>query len=278
MLATPEFVQTRMIGRRVRFVSRASEAHVAIAPFASTKPYEASVEEVASEILLASELNDSTFENLDFLFLPGGAAIAFDQQQLAARWIAQAARPDEPATLELLFRGDRVLWRPGRALMQGSHERMPEVFAALVDFAFYEGQLRDLERETPEKLENATADVPLTHAVTEVDLLRQAHVNQVTEWAGRARIRFTSIQPRLEKASIGLAPVSRRLVTELCVQSETAERLRAVDDQLEVIEDLYELANDRLTEFAYFSREYRIEIWILAALIIEAVVMIFEFL
>ena len=66
-----------------------------------------------------------------------------------------------------------------------------------------------------------------------------------------------------------MPPPSLRLARELAVQSEVVERLRVLDDQLEVVADLYELANDRLTEYSYFLREYRLERWILLALVAE---------
>src|SRR5260221_7082389 len=92
----------------------------------------------------------------------------------------------------------------------------------------------------------------------------------------RRRMRFARLEPCLEKASIALAGPARRLATELAVQAEVIDRLGSLDDRLEVCEDLYELANDRLSEFTYFHREFRLELWIIVLLVAEVVVMSVE--
>jgi uncharacterized Rmd1/YagE family protein len=66
------------------------------------------------------------------------------------------------------------------------------------------------------------------------------------------------------------------LARELAAQAEVVERFHWVDDKLEVYDDLYELANDRLSEFAYFMREYRLEAWIIVLLLVECVLMSVE--
>ena len=47
------------------------------------------------------------------------------------------------------------------------------------------------------------------------------------------------------------------------MQCEVLDRLKAVDDRLEVYEDVYELANDRILEYGNFRAEARLEIWII---------------
>ena len=50
-------------------------------------------------------------------------------------------------------------------------------------------------------------------------------------------------------------------------------RLGWLDDKLEVAEDLYELANDRLSDFTYFHREFRLELLIVVLLLAEVIIM-----
>ena len=90
------------------------------------------------------------------------------------------------------------------------------------------------------------------------------------------RIRFARLAPRLEKAPQGLSGPTRRLFSELAQQADVVDRLRSLDDRLEVFEDLYELANDRLGELSYFQKEHRLEAWILAMLLVEVFLMLFE--
>jgi hypothetical protein len=213
---------------------------------------------------------------LDVLFIPGGAATPYAQQQRAEAWMAKPAdRRCEP-TIELVLRSDRILWRSGRALVQGAGERFPELLDGLVDFAFHEGELRKLESELDRDWPAYEADIRLTHAVGDAELAEQGHVNAMTVAATRRRMLYARLERPLEKASITLPGPARRLVSELAVQAEILERMKSVDDRIEVFEDLYELANDRLSEYHYFSTELRIERWIFVVLFLELILCAWE--
>ncbi len=228
------------------------------------------IEELATDILLEGLATATADDVLDVIVLPSGQAELLPLQRTVEAWIAQpSAGKHASAPIELVFRGDRICWRPDRAMVIVAGTRREEVVAGLVGFARNELELRRLESETSEKLSAAAGDVDLTHAVVRASLSRQARVNAITVWAAQARIRFTLLEPTVASGAAALPPPSLRLARELAVQSEVVERLRVLDDQLEVVADLYELANDRLTEYSYFLREYRLERWILLALVAE---------
>lgn len=228
------------------------------------------IEELATDILLEGLATATADDVLDVIVLPSGQAELLPLQRTVETWIAQpSAGKHASAPIELVFRGDRICWRPDRAMVIVAGTRREEVVAGLVGFARNELELRRLESETSEKLSAAAGDVDLTHAVVRASLSRQARVNAITVWAAQARIRFTLLEPTVASGAAALPPPSLRLARELAVQSEVVERLRVLDDQLEVVADLYELANDRLTEYSYFLREYRLERWILLALVAE---------
>jgi hypothetical protein len=259
---------------RIRFLAEPPPGAVLVARFADPRICVATAEILPSERLPA--VGQESPDRFDVLFIPAGAATPYADQQRAEAW---AAKPDDPAaepTIELVMRSDRILWRAGRALVQGAPERFAELLAGLVDFAFHEGELRALERQIDAAWPDYEADIPLTHAVGDADLARQPHVDAMTVDATRRRMAFARLERRLEKASIALPGGARRLVSELHVQAEILERMKSVDDRLEVFEDLYELANDRLCEYRYFRSEYRLEAWILLVLAVELVLVAWE--
>ena len=126
---------------------------------------------------------------------------------------------------------------------------------ALADFSYHEGELRKLEDEIHADGEILARDVPLTTAAVNKQSLRALrHVHERTCMMTERRIRVARLQRPLEKPSITLPGAGRRLVSELLVQCEVQDRLKAVDERLEVYEDIYELANDRLMEYGNFLR------------------------
>lgn len=232
----------------------------------------------------------SPSEQLDFVFLPGGSATQIDLQRRVEEWIVGSptalpnlGQPDSreqqapaPPAIDLVLQSDRILWRPGKAVVIGAARRLDDWLAGLVDFSFFEGQLGRLERELDDHWATAEADVALTHSVSGGALARRAHVDQMTRDTALRRIRLARLSPYLEKPTLALSGPARRLVSELANQADVADRLKYVDDRLQVYEDLYESANDRLSEYSYFVREYRLELWIVALLVIESLLILVE--
>ena len=229
-------------------------------------------------------------ERLDFIFLPGGSATPIELQRRVEEWIVGSSAPSlaigaisdagqpipEPPAIDLVLQSDRILWRPGKAVVIGSVRRLDDWLAGLVDFSFYEAELGRLERELDEHWATAEADVDLTHSVDGRALTRRTHVDRMTRDTALRRIRLARLSPNLEKPTLALSGPARRLVSELANQAEVTDRLTYVDERLQVFEDLYESANDRLSEFSYFAREYRVELWIVALLVLEAVLILVE--
>ena len=236
----------------------------------------ACAERMTFDDLPAARNGTAPADELLVVLVPAGSATVIEFQKAAEGWMAPPRARNGNPIAEVVLRSDRILWRPGQAMIQAPPERFDEDLAAVVEFAFYEGHLRRLEREVDDDWPTAEADVPLTHGVTRPDLARWPHVNRMTERVTLRRMRFARLARRLEQASPTLPGPSRRLVAELLSQAEVTDRLAAVDDKLEVYEDLYELANDRLSEFSYFRSECRLEVWIIVILVLEILVMLWE--
>lgn len=262
--------------RRIRFVqSRPDHADVVMV-FNGQRPHYAISEAVDFNDLPPVTTGPEPTDELYLLLLLGGSATPFDLRRQVEQWMLKPALPDARSTVELVTHGDRVLWRPGRAVVIGASERFEELMAALVDFSFHEGALRGLENAIDTDYRAAAQDIGLTHQVGEAALARWPHVNAMTRAVTGYRMAFVPLEARLEKPSNQLTGSARVLVSELVMQTDMTDRLALLDDKLEVLEDLYELANDRISEFSYFKREYRLEWGILFVLVLEVIVMLGE--
>ena len=68
------------------------------------------------------------------------------------RWLAARDQPDMPPLLVVHMDAGTIRWRPGRAVVEGAVvegqvDGCKNLVAALVDFAFFEGELRRLEQD-----------------------------------------------------------------------------------------------------------------------------------
>jgi hypothetical protein len=66
--------------------------------------------------------------------------------------------------------------------------------------------------------------------------------------------------------------VLNRRYRALAQQADTIDRLRLLDDAIEMAQDVYDTANDRLLEYRYFRSEYMIEVVIALVLLVELIV------
>ncbi|MBI3710334.1 MAG: hypothetical protein HY246_22035 [Proteobacteria bacterium] len=262
---------------RIEFSAEAGHAAPPLATFRQPRVAFAHAQPREIAAVLEGPPVAGTGEAVELIILPAGSATPFDLQKRAEEWMASRAG-EHGAPIEIFYRSERLLWRPGRALCFGTPEHSDEVLAAVAQFAFCEGELCRLERQMADAWPVLETDVPLTHGLHRRDLARQPHVNAMTRHAKGMRIAFVRLQTALETPAQDLAGPARRLFAELALQAAAVERLRALDDSIEVAEDIYELAGDRLSEFSYFAQEYRIEIVIVVVLLAELLVTSYEFL
>ena len=228
------------------------------------------------QVLAADLLTSPQHDEFTLLFLPSGADSPVELQRRAEVWVNDLRLPAESPAIDLVVQSDRIVWRPGRALLIGSPRRVGELAVGLAEFSFLEAKLRGLEDGLDSDWPTAEADVSLTHSVDRSAMARRDHVDEMTRRTALRRIQLARLTPLLEKAPLTLSGPMRRLFSELAQQADVVDRLRAADDRLEVFEDLYELANDRFAEFGYFQRGQRLEAWILGVLVLEVLLMVFE--
>src|SRR5712692_4871008 len=265
-----------IIAQRIQFVREVPTGKQVLTEFTEPEPYFAVVEPLSVEDLLTIGNTSGLEDGFYFLFLRQDSPEAMKWQKQAEEWIAMPAMGTTQPTVELFVKYDRILWRPGKIVVQGTINQLEQIVPAIVEFAFYENELRRLELEVHTNLKNAKTDVHLTHGVEKADLKKQPHVNEMTYHATLARMRFACLEPFLEMSSTDLIGQARRLCFEMFNQANVPDRLEIVDDQLEVVQDLYEVANDRLTEFRYYRNESTLELWVIFILALEVVLIIVE--
>ena len=215
-------------------------------------------------------------DNFYFLFLPDTPATADLRGDVEGRFHELRTASGAP-TIELLAKPYRILWRPPHAIVFGGNNLPEELLSALVEFSSLENQLRQLEAKTAGYLEVCKNDVSLTHAVGPSDLRRQTHVNKMTEQIVSSQMELVRLAPCFDNLYGRLTSQTKHILEALAEKTRVwDDRIEALEDRLESLWDLYELANDRLTEFSYFRQEFWLEWAIIVLLVLELVVMFWE--
>ena len=216
-----------------------------------------------------------TDEMLTFVQLAPGIETPFEVQKEFETWVAQGDA--EAPYLDVTGRYARLVWRGRRCLAYATPQAAEDCLVAAAMFSHLHSTLSAEERRLERAWPSLMNDAALTHDVRLAASVReQGRVNDMTRQFQTARILVSRMDIALQRPEPATPPAVKRLFSELALQADLASRIRLLDDAVEVGEDLYERANDRLIE----HRNYLVEIWIEAAILLailaELAVLVFD--
>lgn len=189
-----------------------------------------------------------------------------------AAWNQRVATLDVSSSTYVKARGVELWWCPVRAVLQCDSEEAEPLRSAVLEFTFYERELRRLEGEVADGWDALLSDRRLACTVTDADLKQgQAFAERM----GRAlerRIRFARLQPHLLKPDTATLPGAETLGNSLREKTGMEGRAEALDAHLAVFEQIYELASPRMGESRDAHEGQRIE-WIIIWLLVAEVVL-----
>jgi len=192
--------------------------------------------------------------------------------RIAECWLDAPEHPDAPQAVVIKLESCILRWRPGRAVLEGADATSASLLAGLIDFCFFEGELRRLEQDLLPLEAAASEDVALAYRIRGIADWEQ--LGETMEKLSRLRLTYARTEPCLAEASRALTPDARRIVARLIVRSGVPARLAAFSNRLEVCEDLYEGAVDRIADFRGYRKGEVLEIIIIVLLLMETIVMI----
>lgn len=189
-------------------------------------------------------------------------------------WLARPEKPDAVASIAVESETVKLRWLPGRAVIAGLPEDCDAAIAGLVEFAFFEGELRRLEHAILKHQAAADADVALAYDIRHRDRSHWDRLYRTMEELYRLRLQFARLEPHLYESCRSLPAGPRRIVARLSSRAEIEGRLEALNDRLETIEALYEGAIDRITDYRNYRKGALLEIGIVILLGIEVVLLL----
>ena len=191
-------------------------------------------------------------------------------------WVSADAPAD--STLLTTLHGAQIAWRPGRASILAASDRIQPLLLALVEFGFYEGELRKLEEETDGAWADLESDTPLAYDVTPDDLERHEQFGRRMERTLKRRIRFARIETPLCETRPGLGASAADLGDRLREKARIETRMETLDGHLEVFEHIYEMAGQRIGETRASRKEQKLEWLIIVLLGIEVLMLLLDLL
>lgn len=175
-------------------------------------------------------------------------------------------------------RAAEVTWRPGRAVLRCERDQINSLLLALIEFHYFERELRKIESELAAGWSDLNQDRRLAFQVTDQDLKESKSLGNRMEQTLERRMRHVRIEPRLLLPGIQLSVVAQKLGEELREKTRIEARCESIDSQIEVFEHVYEMASQRLGEFRDARYGHKLEWIIILLLAAETIWLIAEFL
>jgi hypothetical protein len=230
--------------------------------------------EVDARTLLADDASPvSETDGFTFIFVQSGSATVYELQKQTERWMARRPREQE-GILEVLFRSERLLWRPGRAICFGTPSFIEDMLVASAHFSLCETELQKFEQQAEDAWHTIeTTDIDLTDRIRWRTLNRRVHVDEMMRKATIMQARYLRLEKAMEAPSAEFSGPARRVFTELTLLASTENRLMRLDDAVDGLSDHYKFVNERFSDYWHFLREHRIVVLIVIVLLIQTVVL-----
>lgn len=206
-------------------------------------------------------------DSLSVLFCPVTTA--------STEWKNWLTQEDNSSQLSSSIIGGRITINSTRAVYCGALEHFDYALKAIAQFSLVELELVRLESTTSAALTTSEDDVNLTHQVNKSQFSQGPHVNKMTALIARELIAFTRLDRYIMQLGISSFD-EHRILVQLVKAGAFEERMMYLDNVIEVVADIYELANDRLSECTYFHKEYEIEVWIVIILVAELLLLVVD--
>ena len=259
--------------RRIRFVAQAGGGDSVLMSFADPFPRQALMAASKWKGPLTAAAG-SEGDAVDILTVPHPPDDNPRLREELSNWVQESSLAGVATPIGTVFHGAQVFWRPGRAAILAAPDRLELLLLALVDFNYYESELRKLEKEVAAAWPELEADSHLAHEVKLADLERREVLGDRMGHALQRRMRYARLEPHLHRASAHLSLQAQELGARLREKSRVEERLEALCGQLELFDHVYEMASQKLSEYRASRQELKLELIIIVLLAAETVMLL----
>jgi hypothetical protein len=258
--------------RRIRFAPQATSESAVLMEFTEPSPRKALV--VTTRV--SGPLPDLVGAEQDAVEVVTVSQPPAEHPELRdelSRWVGASTFANMGAPFGTVLHGVQVFWRPGRAAILAAADRMDAVLKAVVEFCFYENELRNLEREIGESWPQLEAHMPLAHEATTADLRRGAELAKLTAQTLQRRMRHARLQPHLNRTATQMTLQAQELGQRLREKCRAEDRHETLDGQLATFERVCEMASQRLSDFRASQGERKLE-WVIIVLLAAEVLLL----
>jgi len=212
------------------------------------------------------DMRRKTVASLAVLLVPTGDSDPVDWAQAVRPWFDHTGNGSLVQTVLLTLQGAQILWCPGRIAVITSTQRMESVCRAIVEAAYYETQLGEIEKSIDSGWDDLESDASIAFEFAERFVGRRETLARRFGAVVAIRTRYARLMPHVLVPHVYPPTLASQIGERFRERTRMAERLDLVAEKLEVHERIYDLCGQRVSEFMVARRGHMLE-WVIIILL-----------
>lgn len=172
----------------------------------------------------------------------------------------------------------QICWAPGRIAVVAPAERLTAVRNAVLEVAYFEHELREIERQLGADWPALEADIPQAFAADERTLARRRTLRERFERVMLLRARLARITPFLLAPHVYPPTLASQIGERFRERTRVHQRIECLREQLEVFERVYEMCGQRASDFVLTRSSNTLEWVIIILLLAQILLSLFDML
>lgn len=203
-----------------------------------------------------------------------------DEATLAAvrDWVDQSKNSAEETALIMSLQNVQVFWSPKRIAVVAENNRLEKVRPAIVEVNRYVAELAAIEVETDAMFEHYDNDLAMSFEYNELAADKRKELSQRFQQAYKLRARLARITPLILSPHTYPPTLASQVSERLRERVRAEDRVEYVSDKIEVLEDLYEMCNQRSNDYLHAKSGNTLEWVIIVLLIFQLLVSVFDYI
>jgi hypothetical protein len=166
----------------------------------------------------------------------------------------------------LNLQGAELVWSPGLVAVLAQPDRMKLARRAVLEFSFYESELRAIEQAVAQGWPELESDSPRTFDFNEKNIRERQQLGKRVQQSIALRSRLARLAPHLSHPSLFPPTLASQIGERLRERLRTHERVEFLDRQMEVFERVYDTCSMRVNEFMLARKGNTLEMIIIVLL------------
>ena len=232
----------------------------------------------AKAVEVTDELSSTSPGTIEILMIPGTSLDYSRYSELARNWVGSLLHDSNRSVLPVVLQGAMIYWSPQRAAVIAPIDRLHAVRGAMIEFCYFEQELRKMEEDIVARWPQLEQDTPLAFEFVEKAVSQKRELMRRFQDVIGMRAQLARLAPQIECPPVYPPTLVSQVGERLREKARLSERLQFVREQVDVFEKVYEMCGQRVSDFMSSRTAHTLEWVIIILLAAETILLIVDLL